>query len=68
MKYAIITSTGFQMNGSEAATYDTMKEAMDVAAPGDSIIPIYDTVHNVNRTILPEVLGLRKKADHSSAG
>lgn len=42
MKYVILTLNGFQQRGSEAALYNTVDEAMDKAAPGDSIIPVND--------------------------
>lgn len=43
MKYCIMTSTGFQMNGSEASLYDTAEEAMEHAGPGDQIVPVVDS-------------------------
>lgn len=43
MKYCIITSTGFQMNGSEAATYDSAEDAAPHMGPGDQIIPIVES-------------------------
>ncbi len=40
MQYCIITTSGFQMDGNEAAVYETMAEAMGKMAPGDQIVPI----------------------------
>lgn len=40
MLYAVLTSTGFQMRGSEAATYKDQDEAMEHMGPGDQLVPM----------------------------
>ncbi len=40
MMYAIMTSKGFQMRGSEAAIYTTQEKAAKFMAPGDTLVPV----------------------------
>jgi hypothetical protein len=50
MKYCIVTSQGFQMNGDEAAVYDSQREAMDHMGPGDQMVPIVPSENVVKFT------------------
>lgn len=43
MQYCIMTSTGFQMSGPDAALYNTVEEAMKHAGPGDQILPVVES-------------------------
>ena len=40
MKYAIMTATGFQMSGPEAAVYNSQEEALKHMGPGDQLVPL----------------------------
>ncbi len=40
MYYSVMTSTGFQMRGSEAAVYTSIEQAQQHMAPGDQLVPL----------------------------
>jgi len=50
MQYAIITATGFQMSGPEAALYDSAEEAGKHMSPGDQIVPVVESAEVVKFT------------------
>lgn len=61
MMYAIMTSHGFQMRGSEAAVYTSVEKARSHMAPGDSLIPIDIHEHGNWRNHAISISGSKKQ-------
>lgn len=65
MRYAVLTPTGFQMDGSEAKLYDTVEEAMEASAPGDNIFPVLDEEWNKEPVVAGNPIPNKSHVPHS---